>query len=197
VEPAEFLPLAEESRLIVSMGEWVLQTACAQAASWLRRERTRLTMSVNLSARELSEGDVTERVRGALRESGLPAGALCIEVSEDAVLADFDSARKALEGLSRLGVHIALDQFGAGSTSLSLPATLPIDTLKLDRSLVAGLDNDRHKRAVANAMVSLARDTRLRLVAMGIDSERQLKLVRKLGCPVGQGFLLAPPQVPV
>ncbi len=197
VEPSEFLPLAEESRLIVSLGEWVLQSACAQAAAWLRRERMRLTVSVNLSARELAEGDVTERVRAALQSSGLPASALCIEVSEQAAIDHIDSARNAFEGLKRLGVHTALDNFGAGSASLTLPGLLPVDMLKLDRTLIEGLDHDRHKRAVANAMVSLARDTRLRLVAMGIESERQLKLVRKLGCPVGQGFLLAPPQVPV
>jgi diguanylate cyclase (GGDEF)-like protein/PAS domain S-box-containing protein len=196
VEPSEFLPLAEESRLIVGIGEWVLQTACAQAAAWQRRERVRLTMSVNLSARELTEGDVAERVRAALGTSGLPPSALCLEVSEAAVLSDLDRAKEAFEGLKRVGVHVALDNFGAGSTALSLPGMLPIDMIKLDRTLIEGLDNDRHKRAVASALVSLARDTRLKLVAMGIESERQLKLVRKLGCPVGQGFLLAPPQVP-
>jgi diguanylate cyclase (GGDEF)-like protein/PAS domain S-box-containing protein len=196
IEPSEFLPLAEESRLILNLGEWMLRAACVQAAAWMRRERVRPTMSVNVSARELAEGDIAERVRDALQQSGLPASALCVEISEDAVLSDFPRASEALERLKRLGVHIALDNFGVGGSSLSLPGTLPVDTVKLDRALIQGLEHDRHKRAMVSAMVSLARETKLRLVAMGIESERQLKLVRKVGCPVGQGFLLAPPQVP-
>jgi diguanylate cyclase (GGDEF)-like protein/PAS domain S-box-containing protein len=196
VEPSEFLPLAEESRLILGLGEWVLQCACIQGAAWLRRERIRPTMSVNASSRELADGDIGERVREALQRSGLPASALCVEVSEEAVMSDLPRAREALESLARVGVHIALDKFGLGSASLSLPATLPIDTVKLDRSLIQGLEKDRHKRAIVIAVVALARETKLRLVAMGIETERQLRLARKLGCPVGQGFLLAPPQVP-
>jgi diguanylate cyclase (GGDEF)-like protein/PAS domain S-box-containing protein len=196
VEPSQFLPLAEESRLILGLGEWVLERACVQAAAWWRRERVRPTMSVNVSSRELAEGDIAERVREALQRSGLPASALCVEVSEHAVMSDLPRAHEALEHLKRVGVHIALDNFGVGSASLSLPGTLPIDTVKLDRSLIRGLDGDRHKRAMVTAMVTLARETKLRLVAMGIETERQLRLARKLGCPVGQGFLLAPPQVP-
>jgi diguanylate cyclase (GGDEF)-like protein len=196
VEPQEFLPLAEESRLIVAIGEWVLEAACEQAAGWRRRERVRPTMSVNVSARELTEGDIAERVRGALARSGLPASALCIEITEEAVVSDLERAREALEDLKRLGVHIALDNFGAGRASLSLPGALPVDTLKISRALIEGVEADAHKRGMVTAMVSLAREMKLRLVAMGIESERQLKLVRKLGCPVGQGFLLARPQVP-
>jgi diguanylate cyclase (GGDEF)-like protein/PAS domain S-box-containing protein len=196
IEPADFLPLAEESRLILNLGEWMLRAACVQAAAWMRRERIRPTMSVNVSARELADGDIVERVRDALQQSGLPAGALCVEISEDAVLGDLARASEALERLKSLGIHIALDNFGVGSSSLSLPGALPVDTVKLDRALIQGLEHDRHKRAMVSAMVSLARETKLRLVAMGIESERQLKLVRRFGCPVGQGFLLAPPQVP-
>jgi diguanylate cyclase (GGDEF)-like protein/PAS domain S-box-containing protein len=196
VDPSEFLPLAEESRLILGLGEWVLRSACIQAAAWMRRERIRPTMSVNVSSRELAEGDIAERVRGALQHSGLPPSALCVEVREEALMSDLARARESLERLKRLGVHIALDNFGVGSASLTLPGTLPIDTVKLDRRLVHGIEHDRHKHAIVSAMVALARETKLRLVAMGIETERQLKLVRKVGCPVGQGFLLAPPQVP-
>ncbi len=196
VEPSEFLPLAEESRLMLGLGEWVLETACVQASAWMLRERIRPTMSVNVSARELAEGDVAERVRVALQESRLPPAALCIEIGEDALVSNLPRATEALERLKRLGVHIALDKFGVGGSSLNLTSTLPVDTVKLDRSLIQGIEHDRHKRAIVGAMVSLARETKLRLVAMGIESERQLRIVRKLGCPVGQGFLLAPPQVP-
>jgi diguanylate cyclase (GGDEF)-like protein/PAS domain S-box-containing protein len=196
IEPSQFLPLAEESRLILGLGEWVLEAACVQAAAWLQRERIRPTMSVNVSPRELAEGDIAERVREALQRSDLPASALCVEVSEEAVMSDPPRAHAALEHLKRIGVHIALDKFGAGNASLTLPGTLPIDTVKLDRSLIQGLEHDRHKRAIVSAMVTLARETKLRLVAMGIETERQLRLARRVGCPVGQGFLLALPQVP-
>lgn len=196
VEPAEFLPLARESRLIVAIGEWVLQSATMQAASWRRRERLQPTMSVNVSARELAEGDIVERVKAALAQSGLPAGGLCLEISEDALLADVRGAHELLERIRQVGVHVAIDNFGSGRSSLSLAASMPIDTIKIDRDLIRGLDRDSHRRGIVRALVSLARETHLRLVATGIESERELKLVRKAGCPVGQGFLLSPPQVP-
>ena len=182
---------------MLSIGEWVLESACLQAANWRRHERVRPTMSINVSARELGEGDIAERVRAALIRSDLPAAALCVEITEEAIMSDLRGSRAALEKLKRLGVHIALDNFGTGSSSLSLPGTVPVDTLKIDRGLIHGLEHDPHQRGMVTAMVSLAREMKLRLVAMGIESERQLKLVRRIGCPVGQGFLLAPPQVPV
>ncbi len=196
VEPAEFLPLARESRLIVAIGEWVLRSATLQAASWRGRERLQPTMSVNISARELAEGDIVARVKGALAHSGLPAGGLCLEISEDSLLADVRAARELLERIRQIGVHVAIDNFGSGRSSLSLAASMPIDTIKIDRELIRGLDRDSHRRGIVKALVSLARETHLRLVATGIETERELKLVRKVGCPVGQGFLLSPPQVP-
>ncbi|MHB8492627.1 MAG: putative bifunctional diguanylate cyclase/phosphodiesterase, partial [Solirubrobacteraceae bacterium] len=196
LEPSEFLPLAEESRLILSIGDWVLNEACRQAASWRHSERVRSTVAVNVSSRELAEGNIAERVRAALAEYDLPAAALCIEVSEQAITSDLHAATQALEHLKHLGVHIALDNFGTGSSSLTLPGTLHVDTLKIDRRLIEDLEHDGHKRGMVTAMVALAREMKLRLVAVGIESERQLKLVRKVGCPVGQGFLLTPPQVP-
>jgi diguanylate cyclase (GGDEF)-like protein/PAS domain S-box-containing protein len=196
VEPAEFLPLARESRLIVAIGEWALRSAAIQAASWRKRERLQPTMSVNISARELAEGNIIARIKSALADSGLPAAGLCLEISEDALLADVRAAHEVLEGIRNLGVHIAIDNFGSGRSSLSLAASMPIDTIKIDRELIRGLDRDNHRRGIVSALVSLARETHLRLVATGIETERELKLVRKAGCPVGQGFLLSPPQVP-
>jgi len=197
VEPSEFLPLAEESALIVSIGDWVLRSATLQAARWRNRERFRPTMSVNLSARELGEGRLVERVSLALAASNLPATALCLEVSEGAVAKDLRTATEVLGRLRELGVHIALDQFGEGRTALSLASALPIDTIKIGRELVRGVESDHRARAMVSALVSLAREMKLRLVATGIETERQLKLCRRLGCPVGQGYLLAPPQPPL
>ena len=197
VEPGEFLPLAEESRLIVSIGEWVLRAATVQAALWRRRNRFAPTMAVNVSARELGEGGLVGRVEEALAASGLPPAALCLELEERAVVADPRASAEVLRQLRELGVHIALDHFGEGRTSLNLVTSMPVDTIKIDRAVVQSLQSDSHARAVVSALVSLARELKLRLIATGIETERQLKLCHKLGCPVGQGYLLAPPQPPL
>jgi diguanylate cyclase (GGDEF)-like protein/PAS domain S-box-containing protein len=193
--PSTFLPRAEESELIVEIGDWVLHTACAQAAVW-HREGIAIPISVNVSARELTEIDLAERVREALVYCRLPGRALCLEVSQESVLRDPERARAALKDVKRLGVAIALDNFGAGQSSLSLPRDLPLDMLKLDRSLIQDFDRDKNKRAMVVAMVALAYETGLTAVAVGIETNRQLALAREVDCSVGQGFLLHQPDSP-
>jgi diguanylate cyclase (GGDEF)-like protein len=193
--PAAFLALAEESELIVEIGDWVLHAACAQAASW-RRDELELTVSVNVSARELTEADLAKRVGEALAYHRLAGSALCVEVSEDAVLRDPERARAALEDVRKLGVAVALDNFGAGQSSLSLPGTLPLDVLKIDRSLIKGFDRDKRTRAMVVGMIELARAAGLKTVGVGIETNRQLALARQLGCTLGQGFLLHRPEAP-
>jgi len=194
--PGAFLAPAEESDLIVQIGNWVLHSACAQAEIW-RRSGIAIPISVNISARELTEMDLAERVREELAYCRLPGRALCIEVSEDAVHRDPERAREALKDVKRLGVSVALDRFGSGEFSLSLPGNLPLDMVKLDRSLTAGFDRDKERRAMFAATIALAKEARLTAVAVGIETPRQLALARELECVVGQGFLLqvpAPPQ---
>jgi diguanylate cyclase (GGDEF)-like protein/PAS domain S-box-containing protein len=193
--PAAFLARAEESELIVQIGDWVLHAACAQAAVW-QREGIAIPISVNVSARELTELDLAERVREELAYSGLPGRALCLEVSEEAVRRDPERARTALKDVKRLGVTIALDNFGAGQSSLNLPRDLPLDMLKLDRTLIQGFERDKHRRAMVVAMIALAHEASLQPVAVGIETNRQLALARELGCAVGQGFLLHRPDPP-
>jgi diguanylate cyclase (GGDEF)-like protein/PAS domain S-box-containing protein len=193
--PAAFLPQAEESDLIVQISEWVLYTACAQAAAW-HREGLAVPISVNISARELTDLDLADRISKKLAYFRLPGRALCIEVSEKAVLRDPERARAALTAVSRLGVMIALDQFGAGGSSLSLPRNLPLDMVKLDRTLIASYERDRETRAMVAAVVALAQEARLTAVAVGVETHRQLALARELHCPVGQGFLLHRPDSP-
>ena len=193
--PAAFLALAEESDLIVEIGDWVLHTACAQAAAW-RRDGIELPVSVNVSARELTEADLAKRVRDALTYYRLPGSALCLEVSEEAVLRDPERARAALNEVKRLHVAVALDKFGAGRSSLSLLSTLPLDMLKIDRALIQGFDRDKRTRAMVVAMIELARAAGLTAVAVGIETNRQLALARQLGCAAGQGFLLQSPDAP-
>jgi len=195
VLPSMFLPPAEESELIVQIGDWVLHTACSQAETW-RRGGIAIPVSVNISARELTELDLAERVREALAFCRLPGRALCLEVSEDAVMRDPDRARSALKDLKRLGVSIALDKFGSGRFSLGLPRDLPLDVVKLDRELIGSFDRDKDRRALFAATIALAKEAGLTAVAVGIETNRQLALARELGCSVGQGFLLHSPASP-
>jgi diguanylate cyclase (GGDEF)-like protein/PAS domain S-box-containing protein len=193
--PGMFLPRAKESELIVQIGNWVLHTACAQAEVW-RRNGVAIPISVNVSARELTELDLVERVREELAYCRLPGRALCLEVSEESVQRDPERARSALKDLKRLGVSIALDNFGSGEASLRLPRKLPLDILKLDRALVQSFDRDKERRAAFAATIALAKEARLTAIAVGIETNRQLALVRELDCTVGQGFLLHSPAAP-
>lgn len=193
--PSTFLPPAEESELIVQIGKWVLHTACAQAEAW-RRSGIAIPISVNISARELIELDLAERVREELAYCRLPGHALCLEVSEDSVQRDPERARAALKDVKRLGVSIALDKFGSGQYSLGLPSDLPLDIVKLDRGLIESFDRDKERRAMFAATIALAREAGLTAIAVGIETKRQLALARELHCVVGQGFLLHGPAAP-
>jgi diguanylate cyclase (GGDEF)-like protein/PAS domain S-box-containing protein len=193
--PATFLPRAEDSELIVQIGDWVLHTACAQAAAW-RRAGVTIPISINISARELHELDLAARVRRELTHFQLPGRALCLEVTEEAVLRDPERARTTLAEVRRLGVRIALDSFGAGEGSIALPRNLPLDMLKLDRGLIHTFERNRETRAMVAAMIALAHKSGLTAVAVGIETNRQLALARELDCTVGQGFLLHRPDAP-
>jgi EAL domain-containing protein (putative c-di-GMP-specific phosphodiesterase class I) len=190
--PATFLPPAEDSELIVQIGNWVLHAACQQAEVW-RRAGITVPVSVNISARELTELDLAERVREELAYCRLPGRALCLEISEEAVLRDPERARSALKDLKRLGVLIALDKFGIGQLSLGLPSGLPLDVVKLDRALTNSFHQDKDRRAMFAATIALAKEAGLTAVAVGIETNRQLALARELDCTVGQGFLLHGP----
>jgi EAL domain-containing protein (putative c-di-GMP-specific phosphodiesterase class I) len=179
----------------VQIGNWVLHAALAQAEIW-RRGGIAIPVSVNISARELTEMDLAERVREELAYCRLPGRALCLEVSEDAVLRDPDRARSALKDVKRLGVSIALDKFGSGQYSLGLPSNLPLDVVKLDRVLISSFDRDKDRRAMFAATIALAKEAGLTAVAVGIETNRQLALARELDCAVGQGFLLHGPASP-
>jgi diguanylate cyclase (GGDEF)-like protein/PAS domain S-box-containing protein len=193
--PATFLERAAESDLIVQIGNWVLHTACAQAEVW-RRAGIAIPISVNISARELTELDLAERVREELAYCRLPGRALCLEVSEAAVRRDPQRAREALADVKRLGVAIALDNLGGGESSVHLPRNLPLDLLKIDPALIQSFDRDKDRRAVFAATIALTRESRITAVAVGIETKRQLALTRELGCRMGQGFLLFRPSAP-
>jgi diguanylate cyclase (GGDEF)-like protein/PAS domain S-box-containing protein len=190
--PSMFLPRAAESDLIVQIGKWVLHTACAQAEAW-RRAGIGIPISINVSAREVCELDLAQRVHEELTHCRLPGRSLCLEVSEDAIMRDPERAREALADVRRLGVAVALDNVGAAESSLSLPRNLPLDMIKIDRTLIQSFDRDKDRRAVFAAAMALAQEARLSAVAVGIETRRQLALAREMDCTVGQGFLLHNP----
>jgi diguanylate cyclase (GGDEF)-like protein/PAS domain S-box-containing protein len=195
IEPSVFLPRAHESDLIVQIGDWVLDSACAQAARW-RSTGEQVAVSINISSRGLTELDLAERVERALARHQLPAEALWIEVTERSILRDPERARSTLTEVRRIGVRIALDEFGSGESRLMLPGTLPLDMLKIDRALIGSLQEDGHKRAIVVALVALAGAAGLETVAVGVENDTQLALARELGCTYAQGFLLHPPDLP-
>ncbi|HET9050133.1 MAG TPA: EAL domain-containing protein [Candidatus Dormibacteraeota bacterium] len=194
--PSEFIPLAEETGLIEPLGAWVLREACAQAQRWrVRGEADRsLLMSVNVSARQLTSDAITDVVRCALAESGLPPDCLCVEITESALIRDVDITLAALEALHETGVRIAVDDFGTGYTTLRNLKRFPIDLIKIDRSFVSGLGHDRGDRAITMAVIRLAHALGVRTVAEGVESGEQLELLRTMGCDVMQGFYIGTPR---
>jgi diguanylate cyclase (GGDEF)-like protein/PAS domain S-box-containing protein len=199
VPPAEFIPAAEESGLIVPIGEWVLREACSQLAAWRSAGTVDddVRVAVNVSARQLSDPALPQTVTTALSDAGLDPRTLCLEITESAVIQDTDVALANLHAIKAQGVLIALDDFGVGFSSLSQIRDLPpVDVIKVDRSFTAGLGRSDSDSAVVTAVLSLARSLGLTAIAEGVETEDQLGLLRGLGCDVGQGFYFARPQAP-
>jgi diguanylate cyclase (GGDEF)-like protein/PAS domain S-box-containing protein len=190
--PGAFLRIAEDDGLIVPIGAWVLEESCRQLAAW-RAEGRDLWVSVNVSARQLGQLDFVAVVERALRETGVPASSICIEVTETAVLRRPDVARRALEALRILGVRVALDDFGLGYSSLTHLKALPVDVVKVDRSFVADLVRSTEDRAVVEAVLTLARRMGLTVIAEGVETADQDELLRQMGCPMVQGYLYGRP----
>jgi diguanylate cyclase (GGDEF)-like protein/PAS domain S-box-containing protein len=195
VAPGDFIPVAEESGLIVPLGEWVLRRALDDLAAW-RREHdwaTGLRMTVNVSARQVHERELAATVAAALEESGIPAGLLGIEITEGLLLDQQRAPQGALSALKRLGVRLLLDDFGTGYSSLSYLSRFPVDVLKVDRSFVRDLGSAMESDPIVTAIVALARGLRLDVIAEGIETEKQADRLREIGCDYGQGFLMARP----
>jgi diguanylate cyclase (GGDEF)-like protein/PAS domain S-box-containing protein len=195
LEASQFVPLAEETGIIVSIGSWMLEEACASAATWVGNGTTP-AVSVNLSARELGRADVVERVAAALEHSALDPDRLWLEITESTLMDDADTAVAALERLRALGVHLSVDDFGTGYSSLAYLRRFPVDSLKVDRSFVAGLTDDPEDSAIVEAVVSMAHSLRLSVVAEGVETDAQLARLRDLGCELAQGFYFAAPVPP-
>lgn len=193
VAPADFIPVAEDSGLILPIGEWVIRTASQQAMQWQREGIDCGVMAVNLSVVQFRQSHFAEQLTGLLQEAGLQPARFEIELTESTMMDDPDNAVRVMERLHRTGMHVAVDDFGTGYSSLSYLKRFSISRLKIDRSFVHDLDGDADSQAIARAVIALADNLGLRSIAEGVETAEQLAWLREKGCGEAQGFHLAPP----
>ena len=203
VPPVEFIAIAEETGLIIALGEWVLNTACEQAADWARRGFGRVQCAVNVSPKQLADPHFVRKLRAALARSGIAPSMLTVEITENLIMEDPDAAREVLEEVAGLGVRVAIDDFGRGYSSLAFLSRFPAHLLKIDRMFVEELGrppqlprgrSDRHPgTTLVNAIINMAHALGLEVVAEGVETEDQLNQLRLLGCEYVQGYLLGRP----
>jgi Amt family ammonium transporter len=194
IPPVDFIAVAEDTGLIVPIGTWMLQAACSQLVQWLRRfpSRTDLSMNVNMSVRHLRQPNIVEQVLQTLKETGLAAERLKLEVTESMLMENAVTQVDVLRRLRAIGVGVAIDDFGTGYSSLSYLQRFPIDALKIDRSFIAQ-DTRSDNWEIVRMILALARDKRALTVAEGVESEDQARDLRNLGCDRAQGYLYGRP----
>ena len=193
VHPSAFIPLAEESRLILPLGEWVLHTACAQMMSWRNAGIDLPMMSVNISLRQFQQNDIVRTVRRVLADTGLDAGSLELEITETAAMQNAETTVDVLQALRELGVSIAIDDFGTGYSSLNYLKRFPITAVKIDRAFIRDLATSEGDAAIVSAVVGIARALKLRVIAEGVETEDQLSFLRRRNCDAAQGYLFSRP----
>jgi len=187
VFPSKFIPILENTGLIIKVGEWLLREACRVA------EATKKSVSVNVSPVQFKDKDFPKKVEAAIEEYGLGGGYITLEITESTIMDDVEFAKKSLRRLKKLGVKVAIDDFGTGYSSLAYLKLLPVDFLKIDVSFVRDIDRDPDDRAIVNAIIQLAKNLGLRTVAEGIENEKHLEILKGMGCDIGQGYHLARP----
>jgi len=193
VPPLQFISIAEDAGLIVPIGKWVLDTACAQNVAWQQQGLPPMRMAVNLSPRQFTDPNLLEDIRGALAKSGMAPQLLELEITESTVMQNPDEAKRVLAAIKRLGVHLAIDDFGTGYSSMSLIKQFPIDTIKVDRSFVRDLPIDANDRAITKTVIALGKALDLTIVAEGVETAAQERFLREQSCDEIQGFLFAKP----
>ena len=198
VPPLDFIGVAEETGYIREIGAWVLDEACRQLAVWRSRPGLlddTFQMAVNVSTHQMASASLLEEVRSTLERHGVPASALCLEITESALLHDTADVRRNIEGLRAMGCHLALDDFGTGYSALSYLHRLPVEILKIDRSFIQHIADGAKERAIVTGMVELAHAIGMRVVAEGVETAGQLSELRRIGCDVVQGWYIARPAV--
>ncbi len=198
VFPDSFIPVAEESGLIIELGNWALQAACQTMAFWIRESPAaqNVFMSVNLSPRQFTQPNLAQMVQNALLRSGLKAGNLKLEITESTIMHDVLSANATLTMLNHLGVSTGIDDFGTGYSSLSYLQRYPVETLKIDRSFITELDTKPENLRLVNSIIALAHSLKMTVVAEGVETRDQAKILRELHCEFGQGFFFSKPVLP-
>jgi len=195
IMPAEFIPMAEETGLLVRIGQWVLEQGCQQVRQWQQQiAPRRLTLAVNLSAHQLDHRDLVPMVLTTVRESGLDPRRLSLEITESMVMRDIQGTVARLAALREQGIQFAIDDFGTGYSSLSYLKHFPVNTLKMDRLFVADVDSDAYNNALMRSVIALAAPLGLRVTAEGIETQAEADTLRALGCYGGQGYLFGRPQ---
>jgi EAL domain-containing protein (putative c-di-GMP-specific phosphodiesterase class I) len=193
IPPVDFIPLAEETNLIVPIGEWVLRTACAQAKAWQDAGAALPRVAVNVSVRQFAQSGFPALVGRILEETGLAPSALEIEITESVLMKDGEMAITTLRELKALGVQLAIDDFGTGYSSLAYLKQFPIDRLKIDRSFVSALGTDLNDQSITSAIISLATSMNLSVTAEGVETEDQLAFLKSRDCNEVQGYYLSHP----
>lgn len=193
VSPGDFIPLAEDGGMIIPIGRWVLREACRQQKQWLDEGLDASVVSVNISASQLHQNDFVDMVKTTLEETGLPPHHLCLEITESTAIMNWNNSLEKLEKLRKLGVHLALDDFGTGHSSLSMLKKLPIRNVKIDRSFVRDLAENRNDAAIASAIISLARTLGLTVIAEGVETEAQWNRLVEEKCHCIQGYKFSKP----
>jgi diguanylate cyclase (GGDEF)-like protein len=191
IMPGQFIGIAEKTGLIDALGEWVLKKACWQMVEWRKHGAAPQRVAVNLSARQFRLPDLTERIADIIRDSGLAADALELEVTESLVMHDPQRAAVVLERLKEMGIAVAIDDFGTGYSSLSYLKRFPIDYIKIDQSFIRGLPHDAEDVGIVKAIIALGKTLDVKLIAEGIDKAEQLTFLKREGCDEGQGYLIS------
>jgi predicted signal transduction protein with EAL and GGDEF domain len=195
ISPMDFIPIAEETGMIVQIGEWVLREACRQMRQWYVTfpSDPKIFMCVNLSVKQFSQPDLTDRVAAILTETGLESTSLKLEITESAVMDNVETATRILEQLRALGVQLAMDDFGTGYSSLSNLHSFPINTLKIDRSFITRMAENNENAEIVRTISGLAQNLGMDVVAEGVETREQLDLLKSLGCQFGQGYFFSKP----
>jgi EAL domain-containing protein (putative c-di-GMP-specific phosphodiesterase class I) len=193
VSPAEFIPLAEETGLMLPIGRWVLHQACAQHMAWREQGLPPIPLAVNLSPRQFADAELLADIERALRDSGMPAAMLELEVTEGVVVSNPSRAMVTLKAIKQLGVRLALDDFGTGYSSLAQLKRFPLDSLKVDRSFISDLPDDSHDAAITEAIIIMCRSLQLTVVAEGVETLAQREFLRARGCTQMQGYQFSKP----
>ena len=193
--PDRFIPVAEETNLIVPLGEWILREACQQTESWRAKygDNLGISITVNISIRQFQQKELVEIVASALADAGLPPETLILEITESFMIQDAEATIVKLHELKKLGVRLAIDDFGTGYSSLSYLQRFPVDILKIDKSFVEKLGHGKEGKAVARAIIMMGDSLNLKTIAEGIEHSSQIQELQNLGCEAGQGFHFAKP----